>query len=512
MSDLVRLSTRQRPRLLAGLLGGLALPGLGRLDAGAENRPDIVVMVMNDARAGDEEALPQTMAHLAANGTTFPNFLFTTPLCCPSRASIFTGLYPHSHGVYDNRSGPHGGWEGFAANGNRERTTGALLRGAGYRTAAIGTYLNGPQPAPGEEPGWDVGPHAVAEPGDEAHIVVVDAGVEDNGDDAGASDGQSEEMGSGSDDSRKKNRDNERKEKQKREKTKGIGYDDLGTGAVAASIIAETPDSEPLYLHIGFGAPHVPADPGAKYAGSFADARVSRDPSFNEADTSDKPAYISEIPALSDSDEAWLDDLQQKRLEVMLALDDAIALVWDALEARGRLDNTYVFLMSDNGNLLGQHRFYGKIAPYDVSARMPLYAYGPNFGAGVVDMRIVGNIDIAPTLLEISGVDGPEMDGRSLLSPFSRDAVLLEVLGEDLHSMNWPGPRTDIPRYSGVRTADHLYVEYVTGERELYDYNTDPYETENLLAGPSTPEVEAIASELAARLDALRGCSGDKCA
>ena len=78
--------------------------------------------------------------------------------------------------------------------------------------------------------------------------------------------------------------------------------------------------------------------------------------------------------------------------------------------------------------------------------------------------------------------------------------------------MNWPGPRTDIPRYSGVRTADHLYVEYVTGERELYDYNTDPYETENLLAGPSTPEVEAIASELAARLDALRGCSGDKCA
>jgi arylsulfatase A-like enzyme len=512
MSDMVRLSTRQRPRLLAGLLGGLTLSGMGRLDADAEERPDIVVMVMNDARAGDEEALPQTMAHLAANGTTFPNFLFTTPLCCPSRASIFTGLYPHSHGVYDNRSGPHGGWEGFAANGNRERTTGALLRSAGYRTAAIGTYLNGPQPAPGEEPGWDVGPHAVAEPDDEAQIIVVNASVEDNGDGAGAPDGQSGVTDSNGEKSRIKNRDKERKEKQKREKTKDIGYDDLGTGAVAASIIAETSASEPLYLHIGFGAPHVPADPGPEYAGRFAGARVPRDPSFNEADTSDKPAYISEIPVLNDSDEAWLDDLQQKRLEVMLALDDAIALVWDALEARGRLANTYVFLMSDNGNLLGQHRFYGKIAPYDVSARMPLYVSGPGFGAGVIDARVVGNIDIAPTLVEITGADGPEMDGRSLLSSFSRDAVLLEVLGEDLHSMNWPGPRTDIPRYSGVRTADHLYVEYVTGERELYDYNTDPYETQNLLVGTATPEIEAIALDLASRLESLRDCAEGGCA
>jgi arylsulfatase A-like enzyme len=113
---------------------------------------------MNDARDGDQVALPQTMKRLAEQGTTFPNFFLTTPLCCPSRASIFTGLYPHNHGVYDNREGTNGGWAGFVMRGNRDRTTGAILQEAGYRTAAIGIYLNGDQLGNEVEPGWDIGP------------------------------------------------------------------------------------------------------------------------------------------------------------------------------------------------------------------------------------------------------------------------------------------------------------------------------------------------------------------
>jgi N-acetylglucosamine-6-sulfatase len=410
-------------------------------------------MVMNDARDGDQVALPQTMSRLASQGTTFPNFFFTTPLCCPSRASILTGLFPHNHGVYDNSEGANGGWEGFAMRGNRDRTTGVILQTAGYRTAALGIYLNGEQLGTTDEPGWDIGPSTqVNVPGEKALAEEV------------------------------------------------------------ASIFAETPIDQPLYLHIGFGTPHVPVNPSPPYAGQFSGASVDRDDaSFNEEDIADKPEYIRELRRLNEADEAWLDDLHQRRLETLLELDDSIANIWDALEASGRLDNTYIFLMTDNGNLLGQHRFYGKIVPYDGSARMPLYAFGPGFRAGAVDPRLVANIDIAPTLVEVAGAEGPVMDGRSLLSDHRRDEILLEMLAPKSQSMKWPGPRAKIPSYSAVRTADRLYVEYSTGERELYDYGSDPQETRNLLAGSQLLEADDLAAQLALRLDAIRICQGASC-
>jgi hypothetical protein len=247
------ISARARPRLLAGLLAGMVGPAVNRGASAASEAPDIVVMVMNDARDGDQVALPQTMNRLAVQGTTFANFFLTTPLCGPSRASILTGLYPHNHGVYDNREGAHGGWEGFAMRGNRDRTTGVSLQTAGYRTAALGVYLNGEQPGGGPEPGWDVAPRGIESvPGDRQLAMT------------------------------------------------------------AASIITETPLDEPLYLHIGFGTPHVPVNPSPPYAGQFAGEAIDRDDeSFNEEDVADKPEYI---------------------------------------------------------------RFYGKIVPYDGSVRMPLYA------------------------------------------------------------------------------------------------------------------------------------------
>jgi N-acetylglucosamine-6-sulfatase len=198
-------------------------------------------------------------------------------------------------------------------------------------------------------------------------------------------------------------------------------------------------------------------------------------------------------------------------LECLLQLDVVIARVWDALEARRKLDNTYIFLFTDNGYLLGQHRHYGKHVPYDGSARMPLFAYGPGFNAGAGDERLVGNVDIAPTIAEIAGITPPTMDGVSLLSAHKRDAILLEFLAPGVNTMNWPGPRTEITRYSALRTDTHLYVENRSGERELYDYATDPHETENLLSGTPPLATEALAAALASRLDELRSCRGDTC-
>jgi N-acetylglucosamine-6-sulfatase len=465
-----RVSTRHRPRLLASLLAGLATP-TGVRGAAPDDRPDIVVLLLNDARDGDQVAMPQTMARLAGGGTTFPNCFLTTPLCCPSRASIFTGLYPHNHGVYDNRSGPNGGWEGFARRGNRDRTIGAILQEAGYFTAAVGGYLNGNAPGAGSEPGWDIGP----------------------------SGGRRKRRGKGKRGGKGKNR--------RRVRRSGIGQP-----ASAGAAIAAAPADRPLLLHVGFDPPHVPANPAPPYAGRFAGTAIDRaDPSFDEADVSDKPKYVSGLRRLTGGEVAWLDDLHQRRLETLLGVDDEIAAIWRALEARGRLENTYVFLLTDNGYLMGHHRLYGKMAPYDGAVRFPLFAFGPRFAAGAVDRRLVGNIDLAPTIVALAGAAAPPMDGRSLLAGHARDAILIELLGRDLETMDWPGERADVPRYAALRTAGHLYVEYESGARELYDHRRDPREVENLLVDPVSPADAALAGRLSARLAALRGCQTGSC-
>jgi hypothetical protein len=98
-------STRACPRLLAGLAVSIGSTIPMRRVTRAAEQPDIIILLTSDVRAGDEIALPQALARVAGNGTTFPNFFLTTSLCCPSRASIFTGLYAHNHGVHDDRDG-----------------------------------------------------------------------------------------------------------------------------------------------------------------------------------------------------------------------------------------------------------------------------------------------------------------------------------------------------------------------------------------------------------------------
>lgn len=463
-------STRDRLRVLGGIGGaaiGAALGGsLGAPgSAQAAEQPDIIVLLMNDARDGDQVALPKMMAHFGEKGMTFPNFFMTTPLCCPARATLLTGLYPHHHGVYDNSDASHGGWLGFVRRGNRSRATGGLLQAVGYRTVALGTYLNGARPGKGPEPGWN---------------LSILAQEKDSG---------------------KKGKKGRKKESGK---TKMTGL--LSDPEMVARTVAElnaTPRAQPLYVHLGFNTPHVPAVPGSGYAGRFAGAQVQRDPSFNESDVSEKPAYVRTLRALSPGNQAWLDNLHQRRLECILQLDDALASLWPAIEARGKADNTYVFLMTDNGYLMGQHRLYGKIAPYDGSARFPLYALGPGFAPAETDTRLVSNVDIAPTLVSVAGASTGGMDGVSLLANYQRKGVLLESLSNRVQSMSWPGPRTEITPYRALRTSQHLYVEYRGGGRELYDYAADPYETRNLLAGGGDAAAASLAAQLSGQLAAI---------
>jgi arylsulfatase A-like enzyme len=474
--------------LTLSLLPVLAMP------AAAGAPPSFVVIVTDDMRAADWEALPQTRALLTARGAWFENFFVTTSLCCPSRTSLLTGQYVHNHGVTSD-------WSQFAPNELGDKTISWALDQAGYRTALIGKYLNGFPDKGHVPPGWD----RVLATGNGSYYDVV---LNDNG---------------------------------RRHHYGKKRYELDVLNSAAQQFLSSLGPEEPFFLYFAPKAPHVPAIPPKRTRTAFANAAVERTPDLNEADVSDKPWHIRSLPLLRES---VLDTLHRKRLRTLLALDDTIVGIWNWLEDAGRLSSTYVFVLSDNGYTIGNHRRIGKTAPYDGSVHVPMAAFGPGFAAGSVDKRLVANIDLAPTIAAAAGAALPAADGISLLSPLERDALLLEwryvpaFADEDFtaesrgrggnhkhtqrhhrhrHRLGGSGgiATGEVPDYLGLRTLDTLYVEYRTGERELYTYENDPYELDNLLADweghVPTPAAEALAATLAERMEALHDCAGASC-
>lgn len=285
-------------------------------------------------------------------------------------------------------------------------------------------------------------------------------------------------------------------------------------------------------------APHSPATPAPRHQGAFSGIAAPRPPSFNEADVSDKPQWLRQREVLGAREVAEIDELYRKRLESMLAVADMVSEIVSALRTAGVLENTYIFLTSDNGFHMGEHRLdSGKQAPYEEDIRVPLLVRGPGVPAGRILDHLTGNVDLAPTFAELAGsATPPTVDGRSLLpllgaSPTPaaswRQAFLFEhgaqnaeesSLGRTLSSLlEFPDPgrvvaqrgseALAIPAFQGLRTSDTVYVEYETGEAELYDLKSDPYELQNL--GPTADPV--LISRFSSWLDGMRRCAGSNC-
>jgi N-acetylglucosamine-6-sulfatase len=370
-------------------------------------------------------------------------------------------MYAHNHGVLFN-DGRHGGEREFKQNGNEQLTIARRLQEAGYRTGLVGKYLNGFDGG-GKPEGWDV-------------FSPI--------------------------------------HNQDYELRRGYVTDVLRDSAV--KFVRSTPADQPLFLYFAPNAPHGPAIPAKRHRGAFAGRGVERDPSFGEADVSDKPKWARRLSGLSGREKDALDGLERHRLATLLAVDQAVVAIWRALEATGRVENTLVMILSDNGFLMGQHRMGGKQAPYDQVVRVPMLAYGPGFAAGT-DGRLAANVDVAPTVADAAGVALPNADGRSLLQSWDRDVVLIEwfVTDRDVNNINMT-PASAPPPYKALRSRDFLYVEWSTGEREYYDYrnDNDPYELNNLLADwqghqPTLDPQEA--QRLQARLAEVKDCEGAAC-
>jgi arylsulfatase A-like enzyme len=267
---------------------------------------------------------------------------------------------------------------------------------------------------------------------------------------------------------------------------------------------------DPFFVMVGTRAPHRPPEVADRHLSSFANAQLPKPPNFDEADVRDKPQWVRSYPRLSQDKINKEQNLYRQRLRSMLPVEDLLRKVIATLEQTGELDNTYIFFTSDNGFHQGQHRLVGgdKKTPYEEDIGVPLLVRGPGVPAGAVRDQLVINNDLAPTIAELAGASIPdpkEVDGSSfapLLSSSPPSSWRTAFLEE-----GWRPQSPPVPTNKAVRTQGHMYVEYDTGERELYDLNADPYQLQ------SKPRAgnEQLYSTLQSRLNALRACSGEAC-
>jgi arylsulfatase A-like enzyme len=412
-------------------------------------QPNIVLIVSDDQRYDELSHMPNVQSDLIDRGVNFSNAFVSNPLCCPSRVSILTGQYSHSSGVYSN----DGDYGGFPAFGGDDSTIATWLDDAGYDTGLVGKYLN--HYGPGASyipPGWD---RWVAFNDANAKYYDYNLQVDDT------------TVGYG-------------------DRTADYSTDVLA--GYADRFIRTAPANQPLFLYFAPFAPHGPTTPPPRYVGTFQDQPGLRLPDFNEADVSDKPAYIRQLPLLKPKKVAATDDHYRRVLGTLLGLDDAVGTITAALSETGRLENTLIIYLSDNGVAEGEHRWSFKVVPYDESIKVPMVVRWdrlPNVPRTNDNLAV--NVDLAPTIAEAASVDAPGTDGRSLLpqltgsSTTGRASVLLE-------SLDYPRPDgSTVPSYCGIRTKARLFVHYSTGEEEYYTLSTDPYEMKNKASLRSAP-------------------------
>jgi N-acetylglucosamine-6-sulfatase len=444
--------------------------------------------------------MPNVKALLADQGATFTNFFVPVSLCCPSRTGILRGQYPHNHKIWANEP-PDGGFQKAYADNLEQDTIATVLEKAGYKTFFFGKYLNG-YPATASQtyipPGWDDWYSPVSgDPYSEYNYVLnADGTLVSHG--SAPSDYLTDVMSA-----------------------EAVNF--LRTTAAQSG-------HPPFFMHITPFAPHRPSTPAPRHTNLFPGLTAPRTPSFNEADVSDKPAYIQALPPLSDVDLQTIDAEYRLRIQSLQAVDDMAGAIVNELQATGLMADTYVIFASDNGYHMGQHRFPGgKYTPYETDIRVPLVVRGPGVPAAIQIDQFVGNVDLAPTIADLAGVSlATNPDGRSLApllqgqSPSAwRQSFLLEQIKGPVSPQkpilsdrqSEPPDTADMllgniyPGHNGYRAFTYKYVEYDTGEKELYYLGVDPDEMNNV-AGAADP---VFLSSASIYLAALKSCAGGGC-
>jgi arylsulfatase A-like enzyme len=457
----------------------------------------------DDQRYDDMGPMVRTRTLIADAGVSFTRSFVSYPVCCPSRATFFTGQYAHNNGVRCLYFKCGGGYRSL----KQKEYLPVWLERAGYVTAHIGKFLNGyGKELPPDVPnGWTEWYGLI----DHSTYRMWGYDIFENG--------ERHTYG-----------------RVLRELPRYYQTDVLTKKAVDF-IRRRGGDGPPFFLSVAYLAPHHESGhtqdltgklvrPAPRHRGRFAGLPLPKPPNYNEADMSDKPWFFPRWnrPLSSRRESAILKRFHERR-ESLLAVDEGVARIVGELRRMGELDNTYVIFTSDHGYMQGEHRIpEGKMLAYDPSTQVPLLIRGPGIPHGRTTKALVGNVDMASTILEATPARAPRtLDGRSVL-PFARN-VRLRSLRPLLHETAGQGARgrvntreggargtqTRVPPWSAVRTTRWLYVEYKGGQRELYDLRRDPWERNSVVGDP---RLRTRIRTLRRILQDLRGCRGASCA
>ena len=488
--------------LCVGALAALVHSAGSARAAGPQPHPNIIVITTDDQSLSmlSGEYMPKTFKQIAEPGATFFNAVVTTPLCCPSRATMLTGQYAHNHGVVTNH---------YPLLEDKDNLLPVWLRRAGYRTAHVGKFLNAYEQAVPNRfevaPGWDSWYTTLGATRYFNYVVSAN--------------GKRVHFGRG----------------RRNHVTRVINQK-------AATLVRRfTADATPLYLQLDHRAPHaetgvdsggrcgaraVPEEPNDQQR--FSDEPLPITPSFNEADVSDKPSYIQARPPLTGPQIKKIGKRYDCALGALSSVDRGVKQIVQALRQTHELNNTVLVFTSDNGYYFGEHRIAkDKTHPYEEGIRVPLMMRVPPryLGGRPVVPHVheqVANIDLAPTFLELAGgqpcagdADCRVMDGRSLMPLLRGEAGFPEGRGLLVEYDGASSKGTSSCKYAGIRALGRMYVEHdaipdpVTGvcqaseQTELYDLTVDPFQLQSL-----NPDGDPVAESLRSRLDLLRNCSG----
>lgn len=424
---------------------------------------------LRDALPGNVDPLTYMprLRHWMEAGTRYRQSFVVDPTCCPSRASLMTGRYPHNNGVRLQADGPK--FDGA-------HSMACYLDGAGYATYLSGKFLTS-WPRTTQPPCFD-------------HSTVLWSGYRNS-----------------------------------KVSVDGVprstrGYSTTMLGQRSREYLTQAlGSSAPFLLYEAPHAPHwVPvknpdgtttrrAVPDTKYAS----APVAPCAGPVEADRSDKPAYVRRYRMTTAQGETMC----QSQLRAIMTADDEFDATMRLLDQRGELANTLVIFSSDNGYMWSDHGRTEKFVPYEPSIRVPLLLRWPgHVGTGDDQTRQVSYLDLLPTMLEAANIalptGAPVLDGESLLQPSQRSATYAEYYRD---------PDNDkTPSWRMVRTPTVKYVETYdqagsTIFREYYRLADDPLEFTNLLGDGSSANdpTAATLAGLAAQLDAFAVCAGAGC-